>query len=120
MKKPKHRRLAPRRKQIRILELSTPPGISASENEVGDMLAGMMRARLALMPPQVADEYRNLAQRHHLTIGEKAKVNVLEDTYSPSRQQIQAAISEVHAERGAKPQGSPRADSLHSVRSSRM
>jgi uncharacterized protein YqeY len=61
-----------------------------------------------------------LAQRDDLTVAEKAKVNVLEDTYSPSRQQIQAAISEVHAERGAKPKGSPGADSLHRVRSSRM
>jgi hypothetical protein len=61
------------------------------------MLAGMMRARLALMPPQVAEEYRGLAQREDLTIAERAKVSVLEDTYSPSSQQIQAAISEARA-----------------------
>ena len=120
MRKQKPSRTEPRRKQIRIPALLTALGVAAGENEVGDMLAGMMQARITLMPSQVADVYRDLAQRDDLTVAEKAKVNLLEDTYSPSRQQIQAAISEVHAERGAKPQGSPRADSLHSVRSSRM
>ncbi len=61
------------------------------------MVAVMLRVRLAIMPPHVADEYSRLAQRDNLTIAEKAKVNVLEDTYSPSGQQVQAAISEAHA-----------------------
>jgi hypothetical protein len=94
LKKPKRRRTTLPRKQVRMV---TPPGVSASENDVGEMLAGMMRARLALMPPQVAAEYRDLAERDDLTVAEKAKVNVLEDTYSPSRPQIQAAISAAHA-----------------------
>jgi uncharacterized protein YqeY len=100
--------------------LPTAPGVSASENEVADMLASMMRARLALMPPQVAEDYRDLAQRDDLTVAEKAKVSVLEDTYSPSTQQLQAAISEVHGERQAKSKGGRAADSSHSVKSSRI
>ncbi len=83
------------------------------------MLADMMRARLALMPPQVAEDYRDLARRDDLTVAEKAKVNVLEDTYSPSKQQIQAAMSEVQADREAKSKGSLAADSRHRVGSSR-
>src|SRR5664279_2358675 len=48
--------------QIRV-PAAAAPGVSAGETEAGDSLAGMMRARLALMPPQVATDYRALAQR---------------------------------------------------------
>jgi hypothetical protein len=105
--------------QVRVPGLPAAPLVSTSENEVGDMLADMMRARLALMPPQVAEDYRDLARRDDLTVAEKAKVNVLEDTYSPSKQQIQAAMSEVQADREAKSKGSLAADSRHRVGSSR-
>jgi hypothetical protein len=101
LKKPKRRRTVPRRKQAAVPG-SPEAVVPAKENEIGDMLAGMMRARLAMMPPQVAEDYRDLAGRDKPTVAEKAKVNLLEDTYSPSRQQIQAAIAEVHAEHKAK------------------
>ena len=41
----------------------------------------MMQARLALMPPQVAADYRALACKDDPTVAEKAKLSVLEDTY---------------------------------------
>ena len=110
MKKPKQRHPAQRRKQIRIPELPTAAGMFASESAVGDMLDGMIRACLALTSPLTADEYRDLAPGNHLTIGEKAKFNALEDTYSPSKQQIQAALSQIHVEYEAKPKGSLEAD----------
>jgi hypothetical protein len=98
LKKPKRRRTVPRLKQTRASGTVTASGTVPTENEVGDLLAGMVRARLALMPPPVAEAYRDLTLRDNLTIAEKAKVSVLEDTYSPSRQQIQAAVSEAHGE----------------------
>jgi hypothetical protein len=119
LKKPKRRRTAPRRKQIRMPGLPAAPGASARENEASDMLAGLMRARLALMPPQVAEDYRDLAARDDPTVAERAKLSVLEDTYAPSRQQLQAATSEVHTERDAKSRGRSAAGSPHRDGSSR-
>ena len=90
--------------QIRV-PAAAAPGVSAGETEAGDSLAGMMRARLALMPPQVAADYRALACKDDPTVAEKARLSVLEDTYAPSRQQLQAAIAAVHAERAGPPGG---------------
>jgi hypothetical protein len=97
LKKPKRRRTGARRNQVRAQALPAASKGPGTEIEIGDMLAGMMRARLALMPPLVADDYRALTLREGLTVAEKAKVSVLEDTYSPSRQQIEAAIAELPA-----------------------
>jgi hypothetical protein len=82
------------------------PAAPAGETEAAAMLAGMLRARLALMPPQVAADYRALAQKDDPTVAEKARLSVLEDTYAPSGQQLQAAIAAVHAERAAPSPGS--------------
>nr|WP_294513281.1 hypothetical protein [uncultured Rhodopila sp.] len=95
MKKPKRRRTASGRNQGRT---PAAPTLSTRDSEIGDTLAGMLRARLALMPRHVAGDYHDLALKADLTLAEKARVSVLEDTYSPSSQQIQAAISEAHAE----------------------
>jgi hypothetical protein len=111
LKKPKRRRPAPRRKQIRVPEVPAASGVSAGETEAGTMLAGMLRARLALMPPQVAADYRALAGRDNPTVAEKARLSVLDDSYAPSRQQIEAAIGAVHAEREAQSRGRPAAGS---------
>ena len=97
MKKPKRRRPTVRRKQASLPEMPVAPCVFVSESDGDAMLAGMMRARLALMPPQVADDYRNLTQRDDLTVAERTKVSVFEDTYAPSGQQIQAAIFEARA-----------------------
>ena len=102
MKKPKRRRPAPRRKQTRVPGVPSALRVSARETEADDRLAGMMRARLALMPPQVAADYRALACKDDPTVAEKAKLSVLEDTYAPSSRQLQAAIVTVHAEREAQ------------------
>jgi hypothetical protein len=83
--------------------LATPAG----ETEVGARLAGMLRARLALMPPQIAADYRALAQKDDPTIAEKARLSVLEDTYAPSPPQLRAAIAAVLAERGVRPGAGP-------------
>ena len=83
------------------------------------MLAGLLRARLALMPPQVAADYRALAGRDHPTVAEKARLSVLEDTYAPSRQQLELAIAAVHAERAAPSPGSRAAGSRPGAGSSR-
>jgi hypothetical protein len=91
LKKPKRRRPAPRRKQSRVPGVPAPR-TSARETEADDRLAGIMRARLALMPPQVAADYRALACKDDPTVAEKAKLSVLEDTYAPSSRQLQAAI----------------------------
>lgn len=101
LKKPKRRRPAPRRKQIGVPTVPAAAGVSAGETEAGTMLAGLLRARLALMPPQVAADYRALAGRDHPTVAEKARLSVLEDTYAPSRQQLKVAIAAVQAERAA-------------------
>nr|WP_294548949.1 hypothetical protein [uncultured Rhodopila sp.] len=110
MKKPKRRRPASGRKSIRLPRLVAAPGPSAGEAEDGDRLAALLRARLALMPPQVAADYRALAERDHPTVAEKARLSVLEDTYAPSAAQVQAAIAAVHAERGAQSRRRPAAD----------
>lgn len=83
------------------------------------MLAGLLRARLALMPPQVAADYRALAGRDDPTVAEKARLSVLEDTYAPSSQQIEAAIAAAHAERAAPSPGSWTAGSRPRAGSSR-
>jgi hypothetical protein len=101
LKKPKRRRPAPRRKQIGVPTVPAAAGVSAGETEAGTMLAGLLRARLALMPPQVAADYRALAGRDHPTVAEKARLSVLEDTYAPSRQQLEVAVAAVQAERAA-------------------
>lgn len=101
MKKPKRRRPGVRRKQAGLPGVPVAPCVFVSESDADAMLAGMLRARLALMPPQVADDYRNLTQRDDLTVAERTKISVFEDTYAPSGQQIQAAIFEAHA--GMKP-----------------
>jgi hypothetical protein len=118
LEKPKRRRTTPRRKQIRMPGLPAAPGASARENEAGDMLAGLMRARLAPMPQQVAEDYRDLAARDDPTAAEKARLSMLEDTYAASRQQPQAAISEVHTKREAKSRDRSAAGSPHRVGSS--
>ena len=69
------------------------------------MLAGLMRARLALMPRQVAADYRALTGRDNPTVAEKARLSVLEDTYAPSRQQLEAAVVAVQAEHEAHAPG---------------
>jgi hypothetical protein len=58
LKKPKRRRPASRRKQIRMPLVPVGPGVSTGQTEAGAMLAGLLRARLALMPRQVAADYR--------------------------------------------------------------
>jgi hypothetical protein len=119
LKKPKRRRPASRRKQIRMPVVPVGPGVSTGETEAGAMLAGLLRARLALMPPQVAADYRALAGRDHPTVAEKARLSVLEDTYAPSRQQLELAIAAVHAERAAPSPGSRAAGSRPGAGSSR-
>jgi hypothetical protein len=69
------------------------------------MLVGLMRARLALMPPQIAADYRILAERDDPTVAEKARLSVLEDTFAPSRPQLEAAIAAVQAEHKAHAPG---------------
>lgn len=95
------------------------PGVFARETEAGEGLAGMMRARLTLMPPQVAADYRALACRDDLTVAERAKLSVLEDTYAPSSQQLQAAIEAVLADGEAQSPRRPAGGSRPEVRSSR-
>jgi hypothetical protein len=93
LKKPKRRRPVYRRKQVVVPGVSAAPAVSAGETEAGVILAGLMRARLALIPPQFAADYRALAGRDDPTIAEKARLSVLEDTYAPSRQQLAAVIA---------------------------
>jgi hypothetical protein len=119
LKKPKRRRPAPRRKQTRVPGVPAAPGVSARETEAGERLAGMMRARLALMPPQVAADYRALAGRDDPTVAEKAKLSVLEDTYAPSTRQLQAAIVALHAEGEVQSPRRPAGGSRPGVGSSR-
>nr|WP_294543593.1 hypothetical protein [uncultured Rhodopila sp.] len=107
MKKPKRRRPAPRRKQIGEPTVPAATGVSAGETEAGTMLAGLLRARLALMPPQVAADYRALAGRDDPTVAEKARLSVLEDTYAPSRQQLEVAITAVQAGRAVRSPSRP-------------
>jgi hypothetical protein len=116
LKKPKRRRPAPRRKQTRVPGV---PGVSVRETEAGERLAGMMRARLALMPPQVAADYRALAARDDPTVAEKAKLSVIEDTYAPSCRQLQAAIVALDAEGEAQSPRHPAGGSRPGVGSSR-
>jgi hypothetical protein len=87
------------------------PAGAAREDEAGVMLAGMLRARLALMPPHTASDYRDLAGKDTPTVAEKARLSVLEDTYAPSSRQLQAAIAAVLAERATQSPGRPAAGS---------
>jgi hypothetical protein len=119
LKKPKRRRPAPRRKQAGVPGAPAAPVVSAGETEAGAMLDGLLRARLALMPPQVAADYRALAGRDDPTVAEKARLSVLEDTYAPSRQQMEAAIAAVRAEHAAHASGRPAAGARPRAGSSR-
>jgi hypothetical protein len=110
LKKPKRRRPASVRKSIRLPRVVATPAVSAVETEDGDRLAALLRARLALMPPQVAADYRALAERDNPTVAEKARLSVLGDTYAPSAAQVQAAVAAIHAERGAQSRRHPAAD----------
>jgi hypothetical protein len=116
LKKPKRRRPAPGRKPVGVPGMPAAP---AGETEASDRLAGMMRARLALMPPKVAADYRALAQKDDPTIAEKARLSVLEDSYAPSAQQLQAVIAAVHDERRAQSRGRPAAGARPGAGSSR-
>jgi len=109
LKKPKRRRPAAGRKSTRLPRVVAAPGISGGETEDGDRLAALLRARIALMPAQVAADYRALAERDDPTVAEKARLSVLEDTYAPSAAQVNAAIPAVHAEREAQSRRRPAA-----------
>jgi hypothetical protein len=71
------------------------------------------------MPPKVAADYRALAQKDDPSIAEKARLSVLEDSYAPSAQQLQAVIAAVHDERRAQSRGRPAAGARPGAGSSR-
>jgi hypothetical protein len=70
-----------------------------------DMLKAVHRAKLALMPADVAMEYNRLT-RAIATEEEQARGNAIADQYEPSDAQIHAALGEIEAEYERKSRGS--------------
>ncbi len=117
MKKQSKRRPAPRRKPLRQPKQQAhytfrdSNGKEMGPGEVADMITALRRAKAALINPENVEEFRRLDGIENPSPDEEALLDLLEaKAPEPSKEQVRAALAEIHAEREQKSRGSLVAD----------